>query len=79
MFNCSDGKSIDRLTTIYVSSDPTFALNLPSITTHSEMFKRRKYLKGEHGTQCGGSNPFDKTYARIDDPDNGKPGYFTAK
>ena len=43
------------------------------------MFTNRTLLKGQRGTQCGGSNPINKAYARIDDPDNGKPGYFTAK
>lgn len=35
--------------------------------------------KGGNGTLYNESNPQDKTYARIDDPDNGLPGYFTAK
>lgn len=35
-------------------------------------------LTGGAGTTYAAS-PVDKTYARIDDPTNGRPGYFTQK
>lgn len=77
MFNCSEGQSTDRLTTIYVSSNPEYAFTLNKITNHSEMFNRRKLLKGQRDTQCGGSNPIDKRYARLDLEN--QPGYFSIK
>ena len=36
-------------------------------------------LVGGAGTHWNYSNPDDKTYARIDDPSNNEPGYFTYK
>ena len=36
-------------------------------------------LQGEKGTTWSASNATDKTYARVDDPENGKPGYFWYK
>ena len=79
MFNCSNGMSTDRLTTIYVSSNPDFALGNISDNNSKEMFNRRKKLVGQRGTACNGSVNITAKYACIDDPDNGKPGYFTAK
>lgn len=79
MFNCSNGMSTDRLTTIYVSSNPDFALGIISDNNSKEMFNRRKKLVGQRGTACNGSANITAKYACIDDPDNGKPGYFTAK
>ena len=38
-----------------------------------------KNLTGGAGTEWNNANPKNKEYARIDDPDNGKPGYFTIK
>ena len=42
------------------------------------MFTGNGKLVGEKGTKYS-SDRMDKEYARIDDPDNGKPGYFTYK
>jgi hypothetical protein len=42
------------------------------------MFDNSTKLVGGSGTVYNSSN-VDKTYARIDDPDNGNPGYFTYK
>ena len=42
------------------------------------MFTNCGSLVGGAGTTYN-SSITDKTYARIDDPDNGKPGYFTLK
>ena len=36
-------------------------------------------LTGGAETHWNESNPTDKTYARIDDPSNNEPGYFTYK
>lgn len=43
------------------------------------MFYRNPLLIGGAGTQAGDDYSSDVTYACIDDPDNGKPGYFTYK
>ena len=43
------------------------------------MFSACNKLKGGQGTAYSSSNPEDKTYARVDDKDNGNPGYFTLK
>ena len=66
----------NNLTTIYVSNN--FVTN--DVSDSPIMFSGlSSKLKGESGTTWSSSNPTDKTYARIDDPDNGNPGYFTYK
>ena len=66
----------NNLTTIYVSN--SFVTN--DVSDSPIMFSgMSSKLKGESGTTWSSSNPTDKTYARIDDPDNGNPGYFTYK
>jgi len=42
------------------------------------MFTSSTNLVGSAGTTYN-SNHTDKEYARVDDPANGKPGYFTLK
>jgi hypothetical protein len=42
------------------------------------MFTSSTYLIGGAGTTYD-ANHVDKEYARVDDPQNGKPGYFTLK
>ncbi len=49
-----------------------------SVTSSSGMFGSCNKLVGGAGTAYNSSNT-DKTYARIDDPANGNPGYFTRK
>ncbi len=44
-----------------------------------EVFQNTTSLVGGAGTAFNSSNPTHKTYARIDDPTNDKPGYFTLK
>ncbi|MBR5180633.1 MAG: BspA family leucine-rich repeat surface protein [Clostridiales bacterium] len=44
--------------------------------TGVEMFKLDSSLVGQNGTPFSVANG---SYARIDDPDNGKPGYFTSE
>ena len=47
-----------------------------SVVNSSSMFKNCLQLTGEAGTPYN-SEKMDAEYARIDDPDNGNPGYFT--
>ena len=63
-----------KLETIYVSSN--FVTDQVTISTN--MFAHDENIVGGAGTTYNSSNT-DKTYARIDDPANGKPGYFTRK
>ena len=49
-----------------------------SVTTSSSMFFQDTNLVGGAGTTYDSSH-IDKEYARVDDPQNGKPGYFTLK
>ncbi len=46
--------------------------------TTTQMFYKSTRLVGGAGTAYNASN-IDGSYARIDDPDNGTPGYFTQK
>lgn len=67
------------LETIYVNE----TWNTDNVTKSTYMFSNGESntcekLKGGKGTAWT-SNHIDKEYARIDDPDNGKPGYFTKK
>ena len=76
----------NHLQTIYVSDNfVTTALTNDPIANHPEgntnsshIFAGCTKLVGGAGTTYNSSNT-DKTYARIDDPTNGKPGYFTRK
>ncbi len=67
-------QSCYKLTTVYVSD----LWNLDNVTDSEYLFSGCTKLVGGQGTTYD-SNYTDKTYARIDDPDNGKPGYFTYK
>lgn len=64
--NCS------KLITIYVDSGWSTA----KVTGSTNMFTGSNNLKGGAGTPYNSSKT-NKAYARIDDPENGKPGYFT--
>ena len=59
---------------IYVSDK--FVINVADPYYLDRMFKLSTTLKGGKGTIYDASH-FTGEYARIDDPDNGKPGYFT--
>jgi len=63
----------DKLTTIYASS----AFVTSKVTNSRSMFYCI-YIVGGAGTEYDYFKRDDKSLARIDDPDNGKPGYFTA-
>ncbi len=63
-----------NLETIYV----TTAFVTTNASEVSDMFDGcSSKLTGGSGTTWSASNPKDNTYARIDDPSNGHPGYFT--
>ena len=67
----------NKLTTIYVGN----GWNTSNITIEensNNMFKGSKELIGGSGTTYDSSH-IDKEYARVDDSQNGKPGYFTLK
>ncbi len=67
-YNCTE------LTTIYCKQDWR---RLGIMTSSEDMFSGCTKLVGGEGTQCDGTNNIDLAYARPDDPENGKPGYFT--
>ncbi|MBF1034706.1 MAG: BspA family leucine-rich repeat surface protein [Candidatus Nanosynbacter sp.] len=71
----SEDRPKDKLEKIYVNND----FNTSKLTKYSYMFEDRKKLRGGNGSYL--TNPFlaDKTWLRIDDPANGRPGYFTRK
>ena len=76
MFSLSDVyESNDRLEKIYVNND----FNTSKLINYSEMFKNRKKLRGDNGSYLSTPSTADKTWLRIDDPVNGRPGYFTRK
>lgn len=63
----------NNLKTIYVGENWSTA----AVSTSSDMFKGCTSLVGQKGTSCNGTNNITYTYARVDDPDNGNPGYLT--
>ena len=80
-FNTSNVHAINEmflkdtsLTTIYVSNN----FDTTNASSSWAMFTSCYNLTGGSGTTLD-TNYLDKTYARIDDPDNGNPGYFTYK
>ena len=67
----SDMSSVNK---IYVGN----SWSIESVASSSSMFSRDTKLVGGAGTAYDSSH-IDKEYARVDDPTNGKPGYFTLK
>lgn len=67
---------MDNIETIYVSDN--FVTNLVPDNNGTNMFRDDINIKGGQGTTFNNRNT-NKTYARIDDPDKGRPGYFTKK
>ena len=65
----------DKLETIYVNND----FNTTELADYSDMFRNRKKLRGGAGSFLTDPSTADKTWLRIDDPTNGRPGYFTRK
>ncbi len=67
-------EDMTQLTTIYIGSD----WNTAKITASGYMFYNDTNIVGGSGTTYD-SKKIDKEYARVDDPQNGKTGYFTLK
>ena len=65
----------DKLEKIYVNND----FNTSQLTNFSNMFRNRRKLRGGAGSFLPDPSTADKTWLRIDDPANGRPGYFTRK
>ena len=65
----------DNLGKIYVNND----FDTTKLTNFSEMFKNRNKLRGGNGSFLANPGTADKSWLRIDDPTNGRPGYFTRK
>ena len=76
MFSLLDkDKSNDKLETIYVNND----FDTTRLNYSSGMFRNRKKLRGGAGSYLSDPSTADKSWLRIDDPINGRPGYFTRK
>ena len=74
-YNCAKASMFEgstNLKTIYAAQD----WEVKGSSTGMNMFKNCTSLVGGKGTKYSSSNTY-LTYARIDDPVNGKPGYFT--
>ena len=65
---------MENIKTIYVGKN----FDTTKVTNSLNMFLFDNKLKGEAGTAYD-TNHTDVSYARVDDPTNGKPGYFTLK
>ena len=76
MFLLSDEYwSDDKLEKIYVNND----FNTSELISFSGMFVNRVKLRGGNGSYLDNPLDADKSWLRIDDPANGRPGYFTRK
>ena len=76
MFSLSDrNESGDKLEKIYVNND----FNTSELINYSNMFMNRRELRGGNGSCLTNPSTADKSWLRIDDPTNGRPGYFTRK
>ena len=67
--------SKDKLEKIYVNND----FNISKLKISPLMFGNRKKLRGGNGSFLANPSQADKSWLRIDDPTNGRPGYFTRK
>ena len=67
--------SVDNLTTIYVNND----FNTDKLLQSENIFMNRYQLRGGAGSFLASPSTADKSWLRIDDPTNGRPGYFTRK
>ena len=78
MFYLDDRDKLkDKLETIYVNND----FNTAKLKYSTGMFKNRKKLRGGNGSYLDLVDPYtvDKSWLRIDDPANDRPGCFTRK
>jgi len=67
--------SNDKLEKIYVNND----FNISKLKISPLMFNNRKKLRGGNGSFLANPSQADKSWLRIDDPSNSRPGYFTRK
>ena len=77
MFAIDESHSVGggKLERIYVKND----FDLTSATNTSGLFKFQTRLRGGLGSFVSNPNTADKSWLRIDDPAQGRPGYFTRK
>lgn len=66
---------INKLERIYVKQD----FDTSAGTDFTNIFTGRTNLRGGNGSFLPDPSTADKTWLRIDDPVNGRPGYFTRK
>ena len=71
----NENASRDQLGTIYVKND----FDITKLQDYSNMFTNRKKLRGGAGSFLSDPSTADKSWLRIDDPAQGRPGYFTRK
>ena len=74
MFAINSGEP-DNLTTIYASDN--FVTD--NVANGQGIFNYRKKLRGGNGSYLTDPSTADKSWLRIDDSINGRPGYFTRK
>ena len=67
--------SVDNLTTINVNND----FNTDKLLQSENIFMNRYQLRGGAGSFLANPSSADKTWLRIDNPANSRPGYFTRK
>ena len=74
MFAIDDNET-DNLTTIYASDN----FMTDNAVNSQGIFRNRKKLRGGAGSYLTDPSTADKSWLRIDDSTNGRPGYFTRK
>ena len=67
--------SKDKLEKIYVNND----FDTSNLISYENMFYGRRKLRGGSGSYLTDPSTADRSWLRIDDPANGRPGYFTRK
>ena len=82
MFLCDNGQ-VCELQKIFASNDFDVSVakqySQSHLTANYEIFHRRFSLRGGEGTYWGNPDLVNLDGLRIDDPANGRPGYFTRK
>lgn len=82
MFLCDNGQ-VCELQKIFASNDFDVSAakqySQSHLTANYEIFHRRFSLRGGEGTYWGNPDLVNLDGLRIDDPANGRPGYFTRK
>ena len=75
MFGINSSDLTDKLERIYVGQDFDTSAGID----FTNIFTGRTNLRGGNGSFLPDPSTADKTWLRIDDPTNGRPGYFTRK